>query len=144
MLEAFRNSKPAAVVATQRVPDEETHLYGIVELKESSDNEMARIVEKPKPGTAPSNMAQIGHFVFSPELFEVLETLGTGKGGELWLADAVDQLAARSTVIAQPIDGLWMSAGDPLRHLKASIEVSLRRDELRDDLIEYLRSLLTN
>jgi len=141
MLAIYRQHQPAAVVATQLVPDEETHLYGMVELVPGSSNVMARIVEKPEPGTAPSNLAQIGHFVFTPELFEVLETLETSKGGELWLADAVDRLAARSTVMVQPIDGLWMAAGDPLRHLKASIEVSLRHDDMRDDLIAYLRSL---
>ena len=102
---------------------------------------MMRIVEKPAPGTAPSNLVQAGHFIFTPELFEVLDTLQTGQGGELWLTDAVDGLAKRSTVIAQPIDGRWMAAGDPLRHLKACIEVSLRRDDMRDDLIDYLRSL---
>lgn len=141
MLDAFQDSQPAAVVATQRVPDDQTHLYGCIELKPGTENEMARIVEKPDPGTAPSNQVQIGHFVFTPELFQVLDSLETGKGGELWLADAVDQLANRSRVIVKPIEGLWMPAGDPLRHLKACIEVSLRRDDLRDDLIEYLRSL---
>jgi UTP--glucose-1-phosphate uridylyltransferase len=141
MLDAFNRFRPAAVVATQRVPDEETHLYGCVGLKPGSENEMARIVEKPKPGTAPSNQVQAGHFVFTPELFDVLELQRTGKGGELWLADAVARLAARSTVVAQPIEGKWMAAGDPLRHLKACIEVTLRRDDMRDGLIEYLRSL---
>ena len=72
---------------------------------------------------------------------EVLDTLETGKGGELWLADAVDQLARRSTVVVHPIDGVWMAAGDPLRQLKACIEVSLRRDDMRDELVAYLRSL---
>jgi len=141
MLAAYRDHQPAAVVATQPVPDEEAHLYGMIELVAGSSNVMARMVEKPEPGTAPSNLAQIGHFVFTPELFDVLDTLETGQGGELWLADAVDRLAARSPVIVQPVDGLWMAAGDPLRHLKASIEVSLRSDEMRDDLIAYLRSL---
>jgi UTP--glucose-1-phosphate uridylyltransferase len=84
---------------------------------------------------------QIGHFVFSHELFDVLTGTETGKDGELWLADAVDRLASRSKVIAQPIEATWMAAGDPLRQLKASIEVSLRRDDLRPGLIEYLRSL---
>ena len=64
-----------------------------------------------------------------------------GRGGELWLADAVDRLAARSTVIVQPIEGLWMAAGDPLRQLKANIEMALRREDMRDELITYLRSL---
>jgi len=141
MLDSFNEHRPAAVLATQSVPDDETHLYGCIELKPGSDNVMKRIVEKPAPGTAPSNWVQIGHFIFTPELFDVLETLGTGKGGELWIADAVDRLAARSTVIVQSIEGQWMAAGDPLRQLKACIEVSLRRDDMRDGLIEYLRSL---
>jgi len=141
LLSAFEEFDPVAVLATQRVPDEETHLYGCIELKPGSVNEMARIVEKPAPGTAPSNWVQIGHFVFTPELFDVLQGTELGRGGELWLADAVDRLAADSSVIVQPIEGLWMAAGDPLRQLKACIEMSLRRDDMRDELIEYLRSL---
>jgi len=141
MLDAFNRFQPAAVVATQRVPDEETHLYGCIELKPGSNNEMARIIEKPAPGTAPSNWVQIGHFIFAQELFEVLHGSELGRGGELWLADAVDRLAARSSVIVQPIEGLWMAAGDPLRQLKANIEMALQRDDMRDELIAYLRSL---
>jgi UTP--glucose-1-phosphate uridylyltransferase len=141
VLEAFRSQQPAAVVASQQVPDDETHLYGCIEFKPGSQTEMARIVEKPAPGTEPSNWVQIGHFVFTPELFDVLAKLETGKGDELWLADAIDQMASRSTVIVHPVEGLWMAAGDPLRHLKACIQVSLRHDDIRDDLIDYLKSL---
>jgi UTP--glucose-1-phosphate uridylyltransferase len=141
LLDAFQEHQPAAVLATQWVPDEETHLYGCVELKPGSDNVMARIVEKPAPGTQPSNWVQIGHFVLTPSLFDVLQGSELGKGGELWLADAMDRLAQRSTVIAQPIEALWMAAGDPLRQLKACIEMTLRRDDMRDGLLEYLRSL---
>jgi UTP--glucose-1-phosphate uridylyltransferase len=141
VLDTFNEEGPAAVLAVQEVPDEETHLYGCVELKPGSDNEMKRIVEKPAPGTAPSNLVQIGHFIFSPEVFDVLDGLETGKGGELWMADAVDALATRGRVFVRPIDGLWMAAGDPLRQLKASIEVSLRRDDMREELTAYLRSL---
>jgi len=142
LLDAFHRSQPSAILAVQPVPDEETHLYGCIELKPGSDNEMARIIEKPAPGTAPSNLVQIGHFIFTPELFDVLHGSELGKGGELWLADAVDRLITRSTVIVQAIDGLWMAAGDPLRQLKANIEAALRRDDMRDDLITYLRSKL--
>lgn len=141
MLDTFRQEEPAAVLAAQRVPDEETHLYGCIELKPGSDNEMERIVEKPAPGTAPSNLVQIGHFIFTPEIFQVLDGLETGKGDELWMADAVHGLANRSRVVVHPIDGLWMAAGDPLRQLKACIEVSLRRDDMREELTAYLKSL---
>jgi len=141
MLDSFNEHRPAVVLATQSVPDDETHLYGCIELQPGSDNVMKRIIEKPAPGDAPSNWVQIGHFIFTPELFDVLESLETGKGGELWLADAIDRLAARSTVIVQPIEGQWMAAGDPLRQLKACIEMGLRRDDMRSGLIEYLRAL---
>jgi len=141
LLDAYHTHAPAAVLATQWVPDEEKRLYGCIEFKPGSDLEMARIIEKPGPGQAPSNWVQAGHFVFTPQLFDVLQGDEVGKGGELWMADAVDRLCARSKVIAQPIDGKWLAAGDPLRQLKASIEVSLQRDDMRDDLIAYLRSL---
>jgi UTP--glucose-1-phosphate uridylyltransferase len=141
MRTTFSEREPAAVLAVQEVPEEETHLYGCVELKEGSEDEMTRIVEKPAPGTAPSNLVQIGHFIFTPEIFDVLDTLDTGKGGELWMADAVDGLAQRSSVVVHRIDGMWMAAGDPLRQLKACIEVSLQRDDMREELTEYLRAL---
>ena len=137
----FDRFQPAAVIAVQPVPDEETHLRGCIELKPGSSNQVARIVEKPAPGTAPSNLAQIGHFIFTPELFDVLEGSEVGKGGELWLADAVDRLAAHSSVVVQPVEGLWMPADDPLHQLKASIETALRREDMRDGLVDYLRSL---
>jgi len=141
MLDAFNQFQPAAVLATQWVPDEERRLYGCIEFKPGSDNVMARIIEKPAPGTAPSNWVQIGHFIFTPELFDVLHSSDLGKDNELWMADAVDRLAARSTVIVQSIEGLWMAAGDFLRQLKASIEMSLQRKDMRDELVTYLRSL---
>ena len=141
MLNTFEERQPAAVLAAQEVPDEETHLYGCIELKPGAEDEMMRIVEKPDPGTAPSNLVQIGHFIFTPEILDVLDNLETGKGGELWLTDAVDRLATVSSVVVHPIEGIWMAAGDPLRQLKACIEVSLRRDDMRDELTDYLRSL---
>jgi UTP--glucose-1-phosphate uridylyltransferase len=141
LLDAFHQFQPAAILATQWVPDEETRLYGCIEFKPGSGREMASIIEKPAPGTAPSNWVQIGHFVFTFELFDVLHGSETGKGGELWVADAVDRLASRSRVIAQPIEGQWMAAGDPLRQLKANIAMALRQEGTRDELLAYLRSL---
>ncbi len=141
LLDAYHKYRPAAVMGTQWVPDEEASLYGCIELKPGSENVMARIIEKPAPGTQPSNWVQIGHFVLTPELFDVLHGTETGQGGELWLADAMDRLARRSTVIVQPIEALWMPAGDPLRQLKASIEMALRRDDMREGLLAYLRSV---
>ena len=141
LLDVYEAERPAAILATQWVPDDEKHLYGCIEFKPGSDREMARIIEKPAPGEAPSNWVQVGQFIFTPQLFDVLDGTELGKRGELWMADAVDRLAACATVIAHPIDAQWMAAGDPLRQLKASIAASLRREDMRDDLIAYLRSL---
>ena len=139
--DVFERFQPAAILATQQVPDEETHLYGCIELQAGSANVMARIIEKPAPGTAPSNLVQIGHFIFTPQIFDVLHASATGKDGELWMTDAVGRLAARSTVMVHPIEGTWMAAGDPLRQLKANIAMALRRDDMRTELITYLHSL---
>jgi len=143
--DAFDKFHPAGVLATQQVPDEERHLYGCIAFKPGSDNEIARIVEKPAQKDIDrfhlTNWVQVGHFIFTPELFDVLHGSELGRGGELWMAEAVDRLAARSTVIVQPIEGLWMAAGDPLRQLKANIEMALRREDMRDELIAYLRTL---
>lgn len=142
LLRAYERYRPAAVLATQQVPDEETHLYGCMEFKPGTTGVLARIVEKPEPGTAPSNWVQVGHFIFTPEIFDVLDPRQTGKGGELWMADAVDRLAARSTVIAHPIEGLWLAAGDPLHHLRASIQAALRREDMRGEVLAFIRSLV--
>jgi UTP--glucose-1-phosphate uridylyltransferase len=140
LLDAYEKDRPAAVLATSWVPDDETHLYGCIEFRSGSRREMARIVEKPKPGESPSNWVQVGHFVFTPQLFDVLDETELGKNGELWLADAVDGLAGEAKVIAHPINGRWMAAGDPLRQLKANIAATLGCDAMRDDLIDYLRA----
>jgi UTP--glucose-1-phosphate uridylyltransferase len=141
LLDVYEAERPAAVLATQWVPDKEKHLYGCIEFKPGSQREMARIVEKPEPGEAPSNWVQVGQFIFTPQLFDVLDGTELGKTGELWMADAVDRLAARATVIAHPIVAQWVAAGDPLRQLKANIAASLQRDDMRDALVAYLRSL---
>ena len=141
MVEAFHNFRPAALLSTQAVPDEETHLYGCVDFVPGTSTQVRRIVEKPAPGTAPSNWVLVGHYLFTPELFDVLTGAELGRAGELWLADAIDRLAARSTVTAHAIEGRWMAAGDPLRYIKANIAAALRRPDMRDDLLAYLRTV---
>jgi UTP--glucose-1-phosphate uridylyltransferase len=141
LLEAFHKYQPAAVLGCQPVPDEETRLYGCVELVPGTSNQVRRIVEKPAPGSAPSNWVQVGHFIFTPGLFDVLTGSELGSAGELWLADAVDRMAARSTVIAHSIEGQWLAAGDPLRYIKANIAMALRRPDMREELLAYLRTL---
>jgi UTP--glucose-1-phosphate uridylyltransferase len=130
------------VIAVQEVPIQEISRYGAAKLKPGTDrNELEHIVEKPAPAEAPSNMAQLGRFVLSYKTIEVLENLTVGQGGELWLTDAIDRLAASDSVIVHPIQGKWFTTGDPLRFLKTTVEFALDRPDIGADFAQYLREL---
>jgi UTP--glucose-1-phosphate uridylyltransferase len=142
LIDVFNQFQPAGVIAVQEVPHEEVDRYGIPKLKEGCERaELEYIVEKPAPAYAPSNLAQLGRFVFTRKIIDILENLSVGKGGELWLTDAVDRLAARDTVLVHTIQGRWFTTGDPLRLLKTTIELALDRPDIGRELAAYLRDL---
>ena len=87
------------------------------------------IVEKPSPEEAPSNLAAIGRYVFTPEIFEALERTEPGSGGELQLTDAINLLAQEQAVYALAFEGRF-DVGNPLDYLKATVELALERDDL--------------
>lgn len=133
---------PAAVLAVQEVPWEKVHLYGSVKYKKGTKiNQVEALIEKADRAHAPSNMAQFGRFVFSYRAIEEIEKTPTGKDNELWLADMNNRLAQKYLVIAQPIKGKWMTTGDPLNYLKATVEFALDRLDLGADFRAYLKSL---
>jgi UTP--glucose-1-phosphate uridylyltransferase len=142
LIDVFEKYQPAGVIAAQEVPQEEVGRYGVPKLKEDSDrNELEFIVEKPTPAYAPSNLAQLGRFVFSRKIIDILENLTVGKGGELWLTDAIDRLAATDSVIVHTIEGKWFTTGDPLRFLKTTVELALERPDIGREFAAYLREL---
>jgi UTP--glucose-1-phosphate uridylyltransferase len=126
----------------QEVPRQEISRYGVPKLKEGSErNELEYIVEKPSPAYAPSNLAQLGRFVFSRKIIDILDGLELGKGNELWLTDAVDRLAATDSVLVHPIQGKWFTTGDPLRFLKTTVEFALERPDIGAEFAAYLQGL---
>jgi UTP--glucose-1-phosphate uridylyltransferase len=155
LIDVYERYRPAGVVAVQEVPLEEISRYGVPKLKPISDPlaetgtntevrpylELEHMVEKPLPAEAPSNLAQLGRFVLSYQIIRILEQLKTGKGGELWLTDAIDELAATESVIVHPIAGKWFTTGDPLRFLKTTVEFALDRPDIGPEFADYLRSL---
>jgi UTP--glucose-1-phosphate uridylyltransferase len=142
LIDVFYKYQPAGVIAVQEVPHEEVGRYGVPKLKEGSDrNELEFIVEKPTPAYAPSNLAQLGRFVFSRKIIDILDNLTVGKGGELWLTDAIDRLAATDSVIVHTIEGKWFTTGDPLRFLKTTVELALERPDIGRQFAAYLRGL---
>ncbi len=142
LIDVYEKYQPAGVIAVQEVPWEEISNYGAAKLKPGTDrNELESIVEKPDPAEAPSNLAQLGRFVFSGRIIDVLAGLKTGKGGELWLTDAVAKLAATSPVLVHPIEGKWFTTGDPLRFLKTTVEFALDRPDIGRDFAHFLKNI---
>ena len=142
LIDVFCRYQPAAVIAVQEVPPQEISRYGAARLKPGTDrNELEHIVEKPRPDEAPSNLAQLGRFVLSYKAIEVLESINVGQGGELWLTDAIDRLAASDSVIVHPIEGKWFTTGDPLRFLMTTVEFALDRPDIGPEFAQYLREL---
>jgi UTP--glucose-1-phosphate uridylyltransferase len=142
LINVFHEHGPAGVIAVQEVPLSEVHRYGVPKLKQGSDrNELEYIVEKPAPAYAPSNLAQLGRFVFTHKIIDILEKLTVGKGGELWLTDAIDRLAATDSVLVHTIEGKWFTTGDPLRFLKTTVELALDRPDIGRAFAEYLKGL---
>lgn len=135
----------ASVVAAQRVEPAHTGRYGIVD----GDPAGARIVrvrtmvEKPKPEEAPSNLAIVGRYILTPELFDELDRVTTGSGGEIQLTDALVALLGRQPIYAYEFTGTRYDAGDKLGFLQATVEYALRNDELGEPFRRYLKGLAT-
>lgn len=143
LIDQFYN-KQSSVIGVQTVPDDETHRYGIVDpiMQEGRRYEVKNFVEKPAPGTAPSNLAIMGRYVFTPEIFTFLEEQTIGAGGEIQLTDAIQKLNSIQRVFAYDFEGKRHDVGEKLGFIKTTIEFALKYDDLRDDLLKYLQDLL--
>jgi UTP--glucose-1-phosphate uridylyltransferase len=132
-----------SVLGVERVPEDTTHRYGVVD-SETVDNGLSRlraIVEKPEPGTAPSNLAVVGRYVLTPHIFDLLQTQEKGAGGEIQLTDAIARLLDDETVLAWEFEGKRFDCGDKLGYLEATVEYGLAHPELRDAFADYLSKL---
>ena len=131
-----------AAVALMPVADDQTHLYGVAAGKPQADGNLLvdRIVEKPSRGTAPSNLAVVGRYVLPPDIFVILEKVKPGAGGEIQLTDALAVLAQQGRLVGVRLEGERHDAGDRLGYLQANVAFALKRPELRDDLLAYLRA----
>jgi UTP--glucose-1-phosphate uridylyltransferase len=129
-----------SVVALQEVPDDQTHMYGIIEGRKTEEGvyRVESFVEKPPPGTAPSNLAVIGRYILVPGVFPLLESQERGVGGEIQLTDALNSLADTDGVYGVLFEGLRYDAGDRLGLLKANIHYALKDDELAPGLLQFM------
>jgi len=144
LIEVYQTYEPSAVLAVQEVPDDEIQRYGTVKYKENADvpHAIELGLEKLSASEAPSNMAQFGRFVFTKDVLDEAQKVNTGKDGELWVIDLLNALAQQGkTVVAQPIEGEWLTTGDPLRYMKAMVKFALNREDLSNDFKKYLHGL---
>lgn len=143
LIEVFNIEKPSAVLAVQEVPDSEVERYGTVKYKRVNKNyDISTILEKMPLGKNPSNMAQFGRFVFSCDVIREVKKTSIGKDNELWIADVLNNLAQKGKrVIAQPIEGKWLTTGDPLRYMQTQVLFALERSDIGKDFLKFLKDL---
>lgn len=145
MTEVFQATGGASVLGVQTVPYEQTHRYGIVDLAQDNTGDawqrVRGVVEKPSHNP-PSNLAIIGRYILSPDIFELLTQAKLGYGGEIQLSDSLHELCGRAPMYACPIEGNRYDIGDKFGYLQANIEIAMERPELADKLREYLAAFL--
>ena len=132
----------SSVIAIEDIPKEKTVQYGIVDVGDSKDNlyKINSIVEKPQPIDAPSTLGVIGRYVFNPEIFDCLEKIKPGKGGEIQLTDAIQMLLSQQAIFAYLFEGRRYDCGDKLGFIKANIEFSKKHPEIGKEFTAFLKS----
>ncbi|GGG23235.1 UTP--glucose-1-phosphate uridylyltransferase [Paenibacillus abyssi] len=132
----------SSVVAVMEVPWDHTERYGIVSLEPDGSDRIRNLVEKPARGEAPSNLAVVGRYVLDPAIFGLLETSKPGKGGEIQLTDSLQQLNSLSSIAAHRFQGNRYDVGDKLGFVQATIDLALKREDMAENVIEYLQKRL--
>jgi UTP--glucose-1-phosphate uridylyltransferase len=132
------------IVVVEPAPEGEAHKYGIVALEGQDGrlNRMIGMVEKPAPGTEPSNLFISGRYILQPDIFEVLETQERGAGGEIQLTDGMANLMQRQVFHALEYDGVTYDCGDKLGLLRANVAFALRRPDLGEATRRMIKDLL--
>ncbi|WP_419791161.1 UTP--glucose-1-phosphate uridylyltransferase GalU [Staphylococcus chromogenes] len=133
-----------SVIGVQEVPYEETHRYGIVEpkTKQGRRYKVSQFVEKPDPGTAPSNLAIMGRYVLTPEIFKYLDTQDVGAGGEIQLTDAIERLNQDDSVYAYEFDGTRYDVGEKIGFVKTTLHFALNDPSMKEEMTRYIKDLL--
>ena len=133
-----------SVIAAMRVPRDQISRYGNVAPGETVAPRTQRVrdlIEKPKPEDAPSNLAVIGRYVLTPDIFAALERTEPGSGGEIQLTDGIRALLKHQQVFAYEFEGVRFDTGDPVSYLTTSLSFALNRPDLAPELVEFLKTL---
>jgi UTP--glucose-1-phosphate uridylyltransferase len=144
MIDAFERLG-GPIIAVQQKEAKDWSRYGMVAVEQVRDREyrVHDVVEKPEIGESPSNLAQIGGFILTPDIFDILGNIREGTKGEIYLADALRMLVQERPVYAYEFDGIRYDTGDKLDYLKAIVELALGREEFGEEFREYLVGLIS-
>ena len=131
------------ILGVQTVAPEDANKYGIINARYIEDNvyKVKDLVEKPEPGKQPSNIAILGRYIITPEIFEILENQAPGKGGEVQLTDALKTLSKKEAMYAYEFEGRRYDVGDKLGFLEATVDFALKKPELKDSFMDYLKKV---
>jgi len=132
-----------SVVAVETIPRENTSSYGIVAVDEDDRDRITQIIEKPAPEDAPSNSAVVGRYLLAPQIFDKLENIGRGAGGEIQLTDGIAELLGESPVYAFSFDGGRYDCGSKRGYLQATVAYGLRHPETGEEFREHLNKVLS-
>lgn len=140
------NQTGKSVISLIEVDDEGTKKYGIVSLSEQKSDRLHRLsgfVEKPGPEAAPSRFASVGSYLLTPEIWSIIEQEKVGHGGEIGIADSLEELAKTGELYGLFIDGVWHDTGDQLKYIKAVVDLALESEEYGAELTEFLKQRLS-
>ncbi|MEW8971493.1 MAG: UTP--glucose-1-phosphate uridylyltransferase GalU [Mesobacillus sp.] len=140
-LKEVYNKRLASVIGVKRVPMDQTHRYGIIDPIGSDERtyQVENFIEKPSPGTAPSDLAIIGRYILTPEIFIYLEDQQKGSGNEIQLTDAIQRLNENQRVFAYEFEGKRYDVGEKIGFIETTIEFALQKPELREQLLDFMR-----
>ena len=132
-----------AIIGVQEVAREDTGAYGIVRTRPWDErlHRVEGIVEKPAPADAPSTLGVVGRYILTPPIFDLLEGLGAGSGGEIQLTDGIAKLLEKEQVLAYAFEGKRYDCGNKLGYLEATVEYALRHPQLKNEFRAYLKTL---
>ncbi|WP_298824590.1 UTP--glucose-1-phosphate uridylyltransferase GalU [uncultured Planococcus sp.] len=131
----------SSIIGVMEVPEEEAYRYGIMDpsTKDGRLYKANKFVEKPRAGTAPSNLAIIGRYIFTPEIFGFLDNMKVGANGEIQLTDAIEELNAVQSVYGYAFEGKRYDVGEKRGFVETTLDFALARPELREDLLDFMR-----
>jgi UTP--glucose-1-phosphate uridylyltransferase len=138
------DQKKVSILGVQTVLQQEVSKYGVVSVPNFGDilHKINGIVEKPSVEKAPSCLAVLGRYVLTPQIFEILETQKPGKNNEIQLTDAIETLLDTQSIYAYDFEGERYDLGSKFGYLKANIDFALKNDEIKDELLDYLKTIV--